>query len=130
MLCAMFVIRGLIAALALAAVVAAGVVVSHGTPVKQAGQPIGYAPPPTPNSLAVIGDSYSSGTAMGGEGEANWAVQLAALDRLTYFGGAAVAGTGYVTGKTFDSQVGPVLDNKPSWLIMWGALDDLAGAQP
>lgn len=134
MLRAMLVIRGLIAALMLAAVIAAGVVISHGTSVKDAGQPLGYVPPEQPHSLAVIGDSYSSGTAMGGNGEANWAVQLAGVNNVKYDGGAAVEGSGYLVhpagGKTFAEQIPSVLRQHPDWLIMWGAFDDLAAAKP
>src|SRR5579875_2063304 len=99
MLCAMVVIRGLVAALALAALVAAALVIKHGSPVKDAGQALGYVAPVQPNEIAVIGDSYSSGTDMGGDATSdactqpgsgqtcpNWAVELAAINRIGYDG--------------------------------------------
>jgi hypothetical protein len=52
-------LRGVVAALFVVAVAATGVVNAHGSPVKNAGQAVGYVPPVQGQKLLVLGDSFS-----------------------------------------------------------------------
>lgn len=125
----MNVVRAAIVVLFLAAVVGAGVVISHGPAADPAaGTAPGYTAPPQGRALAVLGDSYSSGSEMGGNGQAGWPTQLAALNRLKLYNDS-VPGTGYVAHdpgtKPFPERVGALLKTHPYWVIVWAARDDV-----
>lgn len=125
----MNVVRAAIVVLFLAAVVGAGVIISHDPPPDPAaGTSPGYTAPPQGRVLAVLGDSYSAGSDMGGTGEAGWPAQLAALNRFKLYNDS-VPGTGYVAhdpgAKPFPERVDALLKVHPYWVIVWAARDDV-----
>lgn len=125
--------RGVVAALFLAAVVAAGVVVAHGSPVASAGQPVGYVAPVQGQKLLVLGDSFSEAAETGGT---SWPVMLAGLNHMQLLQQSA-PGTGYYAhsaeGRTFLHRARNIRRqivnahtlSRPDWIIVWAAHDDL-----
>lgn len=125
--------RGVVAALFLAAAIAAGALVAHGSPVKDAGQALGYVAPVQGQKLMVLGDSFSESAETGGT---SWPVMLAGLNHMQLLQQSA-AGTGYYVhsaeGTTFPRRARSIrrqiVDehtlSRPDWIIVWAAHDDL-----
>lgn len=131
-------LQGIVAVLFLAALVAVGVVVSQSTPVKDAGEPIGYVPPTVGKSVLVLGDSFSMAPV--NSSQASWnktltvAAQMSSITRVA-------AGRGWLTSSdnapTFERSAqslgGAIKTNpslRPDWAIVWGAYDDIRTLLP
>lgn len=135
----MKVLQGIVAVLFLAALVAAGAVVSHGTPVRDAGQPYGYEPPVVGQKLLVLGDSFSM--APTNSDQQSWDKILTASAHMTPITRVA-AGRGYLTSSTnaptfqkSAENLGNSIKNtdsnlRPDWAIVWGAYDDIRALLP
>jgi len=82
--------------------------------------------------VSIIGDSYTSGSAVGGNGAANWtAVARDLLDADGYPVDLAVlglSGSGYVrvggTGLTFTDGVRKVVTDRTQLVVIFGSLND------
>ena len=87
-------------------------------------------------TVAIIGDSYTSGSAVGGNGAANWtAVARGLLDADGYPVELAVlglSGSGYVrvggTGKTFTDGVAEVVTDLTQLVVVFGSINDGSSA--
>lgn len=108
----------LVAAALAVAVVATSVVVGAGP--RQAVGP--------GSEVAVIGDSYSRGTVLGGLGSANWTAVLATA-RQWRLDDVAVGATGYVaslppSGPYASAQLDQALADDPALVIVQGSIND------
>lgn len=110
--------------------------------------PEGYVSPPEPSStylgpapanpVAVIGDSYTSGTPMGGRGDKGWpAIAESRLDAdgiNTRIEVAAEGGSGYVArgqyGLTFADQVPKVVKPNDKLVVIAGSSNDSRDVPP
>jgi lysophospholipase L1-like esterase len=87
-------------------------------------------------TVAIVGDSYTSGSAVGGNGAANWtAVARGLLDADGYPVELAVlglSGSGYVrvggTGKTFTDGVTEVVNDTTQLVVVFGSINDGSSA--
>jgi lysophospholipase L1-like esterase len=86
--------------------------------------------------VAIIGDSYTSGSAVGGNGAANWtAVARDLLEADGYPVDLAVlglSGSGYVraggTGLTFTEGVPKIVTDRTQLVVIFGSINDGASA--
>lgn len=97
-----------------------------GTPAARApSQSTGYVPP---LSLAVLGDSYTAGSDMGGGGYDGWPLQVCVALNCGYDGRFAVGGTGYVqpgaARSTFLQRAKELIASRPDMVIISGGLND------
>lgn len=121
----------------LAVVTLAGVVYMFGTwppdpprvAAAQTATTAAPAPEPTePTTVAILGDSYTAGTPLGGIGEAGWPDILAERrDWLTEI--SAIGGTGFLSGQpgeTFGapSRIGQVVAAEPDLILVVGGGND------
>ncbi|WP_018331192.1 SGNH/GDSL hydrolase family protein [Actinomycetospora chiangmaiensis] len=79
-------------------------------------------------TVAVIGDSYSAGTALGGLGAANWTARLA-RDRGWRMHDLAIPGTGYLASRPgapdyAAAQLDPAVALEPDLVVVQGSLND------
>lgn len=138
-------VRGVVALLFLAAVVAAGVVVTHsGGKVDQAGAEVGYTPPAPGQRVLVLGDSFSISP---DGGQDNWIKLLTDADSMKA-DVKVTAGSGYLGRPSFYSRLTSLKKASssesaaatqstnvnsssgsevlPDWIIIWDAHDDFA----
>lgn len=76
--------------------------------------------------VAFVGDSFTAGTALGGQNERGWPALLSAEMGWRY-AVHAMGGTGYVNevgGITFASHVGAVAEQRPDLVILAGSVND------
>jgi lysophospholipase L1-like esterase len=116
------------------AVLAAVVVIAVGVPrlanpaVPQAGQQIGYVPPPQPRLALFVGDSYTVGSAEGGNGPQGWPAIVS-----RHFGWQevddSVGGSGYTTPgtgtTTFPQRAKLETGTTARVIIVWGSRNDI-----
>ncbi|CAM3177286.1 lysophospholipase L1-like esterase [Williamsia muralis] len=85
------------------------------------------APGPMPPLLAVVGDSYTGGSDMGGRGAQNWLPLLA--EKLDYLPcGFPVGGSGWTSGRsgfTFGARVDWAVELDPDLIIFFNGVNDL-----
>lgn len=112
------------------------VVLSLNRPAAVTADPTARSPQPTttaesaqPVAVAIIGDSFTACSGMGGCNEANYIVDLAAQLGWT-FTSHAVGGTGYLNkegGKTtFGERVDAVIASKPAVVVVQGGGNDVS----
>jgi lysophospholipase L1-like esterase len=83
---------------------------------------------PAGSSVAVIGDSYTTGTVLGGLGGLNWTARLG-VDRSWSMTDTAIGGTGYVQTHGSDgafqaAQLDRAVTADPAMVIVAGSIND------
>src|SRR3954469_7075012 len=106
--------------------------VSHYTPSSTT-QPPTQAPLPTAAAVAIIGDSYTAGTAIGGQGPDGWPALVTSRLRQQGIDIAssveAEDGSGYATpgvglGDTFSDQIPKVVRQDDHLVVIFGSSGD------
>jgi lysophospholipase L1-like esterase len=117
-----------VAVLASVVVIAVGIPKLANPAVPDAGRAIGYKPPPAPETIAFLGDSYTSGSAMGGN-DANGYPSILAAALGWPWDNDGEGGSGYtvpgLNHTTFLQRVPRVVRQRPDVVVVWGARNDL-----
>lgn len=85
------------------------------------------APKPEPDLVTIIGDSYTGGSKMGGNGASNWVarVQMTTNANLDNKG---VGGTGYATPGAFTERVASSIGPATDLVVFVGSRNDIANS--
>lgn len=117
----------LLAALAVVTAALVGVALTRHGPTASGAALVLPTPTPAAPVVAFLGDSYTGGSDMGGNGAAGWPAILAAKrgwDRRMF----AVGGSGYINpglGKPYADRVAAVIAAHPAMIFIEGSRNDI-----